>query len=200
MTNKPTLEPCPLPNCNGEAVFEHPVTEAVVRCSECGLSLTVSYDASIITRYKKGRELERGAVLAQWNTRTAPEPTAKDALQAIADLPPVGPRNWEDELNADLNLRRAEVNGQETAYRVVEALFDKPPRIECKQPPPEPQGYDEWYKSLGDDVLKFGRVILPNDAYNAGYVAAANQAKRIAELETENANLHQQLHECEVRT
>ena len=26
------------------------------------------------------------------------------------------------------------------------------------------------------------------------------QAKRIAELEAENANLHQQLHECEVRT
>ena len=25
-------------------------------------------------------------------------------------------------------------------------------------------------------------------------------AKRIAELEAENANLHQQLHECEVRT
>jgi len=72
MTNKPTLEPCPLPNCNGEAVFEHPATEAVVRCSECGLSLTVSYDASIITSYKKGREYERGAVLAQWNTRPSP--------------------------------------------------------------------------------------------------------------------------------
>jgi len=74
MTN-PTLEPCPLPNCNGEAVFEHPVTEAVVRCIECGLSLTVSYDASIITSYKKGREFERGAVLAQWNTR----PTQQNA-------------------------------------------------------------------------------------------------------------------------
>ena len=126
MTNKPTLEPCPLPNCNGEAVFEHPVTEAVVRCIECGLSLTVSYDASIITSYKKGREFERGAVLAQWNTR----------------------------------------------------------------PAPEPQGFDEWYKSLGDDPSKLGRVILPHDAYNAGYAAAATQAKRIAELEAASEYNH----------
>ena len=115
MTNKPTLEPCTLPNCNGEAVFEHPVTEAVVRCAECGLSLTVSYDASIITSYKKGREFERGAVLAQWNTR----------------------------------------------------------------PAPEPQGFDEWYKSLGDDPSKLGRVILPHDAYNAGYAAAKPKAKSL---------------------
>ena len=177
MTNKPTLEPCPLPNCNGEAVFEHPVTEAVVCCSECGLSLTVSYDASIITSYKKGRELERGAVLAQWNTRPTPEPTANDALQAIADLPPVEKRKWDDELNADLNLRGAEVNGQETAYGAVEALFDKPPRIECKQPAPDPQGFDEWIIPYFMNYSGDTKVQIARDAYNAGHTAA------IAELE-----------------
>jgi len=152
------------------------------------------------------------------------EPTAKDALQAIADLPPVAKRKWDDELNADLNLRGAEVNGQETAYRAVEALFDKPPRIECKQPTPpdrkaligiaqatiektiafdpantgtwdcaeavinallphltnpDPQGFDEWFKSLGDDPSKLGRVILPRDAYNAGYAASKPKAKTL---------------------
>jgi hypothetical protein len=129
----------------------------------------VSYDASIITSYKKGRDFERGAVLAQWNTRTAPEARAKDALQAIADLPPGAKRKWDDELNADLNLRSAEVNGQETAYRAVEALFDKPP---------QPQGFDEWFNAHVKEPLGCPSVVWKhhtnclNDAYNAGHAAA----------------------------
>lgn len=45
-------------------------------------------------------------------------PTALDALQAIANLP--------------TGKNEDEMNGQENAYRAVEALFLSPPRIESK--------------------------------------------------------------------
>jgi len=125
MTDKPELKPCPFCGDDNSLMVEHHKGTILrpshrIVCDNCGAS---------------SRYTDRDYI-AIWNTRPAPEARAKDALQAIADLPPVAKRKWDDELNADLNLRSAEVNGQETAYRAVEALFDKPPRIECKQPTP----------------------------------------------------------------
>lgn len=69
MTKESKLKPCPLPKCGGKAEFEHPIAEAVIRCTKCGLTLTVSKNAMVYADINKLMEAEKNEVIRKWNDR-----------------------------------------------------------------------------------------------------------------------------------
>lgn len=69
MDKNPKLEPCPLPTCRGKAEFEHPITEAVIRCIKCGLTLTVSKNSMAYSDINTMMEAEKNEVITKWNDR-----------------------------------------------------------------------------------------------------------------------------------
>lgn len=122
------LLPCPF--CGGHAEFSvgkygdgrdwH-----YIECSQCEAT------APKVSYADHGIRLKE-ALAEAWNARAtlaaAPQPSARDALQAIADLP---------------TGRTEEVmEGQEQAYRAVERLFPTPPMILARPSAPETQSDD----------------------------------------------------------
>lgn len=97
-------------------------------------------------------EAAKAAAQADYNARILaaiqpdPEPSVRDALQVIADIPST--------MNGSFD------HGLEVAYRAVEALFDKPPMIVCSPIDPEPQPVAQ--DTICDDC---GKLVRHNTAH-----------------------------------
>lgn len=152
---------------------EHPWGEAIHIPCECKEGLP----DETITIFKAGYTAGQAS--------TEGKPTARDALQAIADISNIPTYKWDYKLDGEYNIFNAEIAGQETAYRAVEALFSTPPEIVCRKPNTETKGFNlddyeyDVCPQIGFQIDELERAF--NKGYTEGQISIGYKEKMIEE-------------------